>query len=105
MRQVAALDYTWEAREGMIRKEEYEEGYKAGEIEGEKRGEKRGRKDSKIEGILICLEKFAPIPDALVKEISSVSDESVLSEIIRLAVGSNSLEEFKVELVHRKISN
>lgn len=105
VRQVAALDYTWEAREGMIRKEEYEEGYKAGEIEGEKRGEKRGRKDSKIEGILICLEKFAPIPDALVKEISSVSDESVLSEIIRLAVGSNSLEEFKVELVHRKISN
>lgn len=109
VRQVAALDYTWEAREGMIRKEEYEEGYKAGEEEGYKageiEGEKRGRKDSKIEGILICLEKFAPIPDALVKEISSVSDESVLSEIIRLAVGSNSLEEFKVELVHRKISN
>ena len=39
MRQVAALDYTWEAREGMIRKEEYKEGYKAGEIEEEKRGE------------------------------------------------------------------
>ena len=33
VRQVAALDYTWEARDGMIRKEEYEEGYKAGEIE------------------------------------------------------------------------
>ena len=103
VRQMAALDYTWEAREGMIRKEEYEEGYKAGEITGERRGEergiklgeRRGRKDSKIDDILICLERFAPLPDALIEEISSVSDESVLSEMIRLAVGSDSLEEFE----------
>ena len=115
VRQMAALDYTWEAREGMIRKEEYEEGYKAGEITGERRGEergiklgerrgeergiklgeKRGRKDSKIDDILICLERFAPLPDALIEEISSVSDESVLSEMIRLAVRSDSLEEFE----------
>ena len=95
VRQMAALDYTWEAREGMIRKEEYEEGYKAGGIEGERRGEKRGRKDSKIDAILICLERFAPLPDALIEKISSVSDESVLSEMIRLAVRSDSLEEFE----------
>ena len=114
VRQVAALDYTWEAREGMIRKEEYEEGYKAGEIEGEKRGEirgekrgeirgeirgeKRGRKESKMDDVFICLEKFAPLPDSLICEISAASDESILSEIIRLAVGSDSLEEFKAEL-------
>ena len=106
VRQVAALDYTWEAREGMIRKEEYEEGYKAGEIagekrgerRGEKRGEKRGRKESKVDSILICLEKFSPLPDSLPGEISSVSDERMLSELLRVAVRSNSLEEFKIEL-------
>ena len=39
------LDYTWEKREKMIRKEEYEDGFKEGEAHGEARGEARGFKN------------------------------------------------------------
>ena len=37
------LDYTWEKREKMIRKEEYEDGLRDGEARGEARGEERSR--------------------------------------------------------------
>ena len=43
------LDYTWEKREKMIRKEEYEDGGKDGEerSRGEARGEARGEERSR----------------------------------------------------------
>lgn len=48
-------------------------------------------------GLLIALEKYAPLPEAVTRKISSLTDEDTLTEVLRLAIGSTSLEQFTSE--------
>ena len=48
-------------------------------------------------GLLIALEKYAPLPEVVTRKISSLTDEDTLTEVLRLAIGSTSLEQFTSE--------
>ena len=52
VRKVTHLDYTWEKREKLIRKEEYEDGKAAGRAEGRAEGKVEGRTEGRTEGRL-----------------------------------------------------
>ena len=75
---VVQLDYTWERREELIRKEQYEE----------------GRQQERKENILILLESLGPVPDELRQRIMKVTDEQSQISLLKLAAKVDSLEEY-----------
>ena len=58
---------------------------------------KAGMEKGMEKGLLIALEKYAPLPEAVTRKISSLTDEDTLTEVLRLAIGSTSLEQFTSE--------
>ena len=80
---VTQLDYTWERREELIRKEEYEEGLELGTQIGAQRS------------ILSLLGELGTVPDEIRQSITTVTDEQLLDKLLKLAVRINSFDEYK----------
>ena len=80
---VVQLDYTWERREELIRKEEYEEGLELGTQIGTQRS------------ILSLLGELGTVPDEIRQSITTVTDEQLLDKLLKLAVRINSFDEYK----------
>ena len=84
---VTQLDYTWERREELIRKEEYEEGLELGTQIGTQIGTQRS--------ILSLLGELGTVPDEIRQSITTVTDEQLLDKLLKLAVRINSFDEYK----------
>ena len=80
---VTQLDYTWERREELIRKEEYEEGLEI--------GTKRS--------ILSLLGELGTVPDEVCQTIMGVTDEQRLDGLLKLAARIDSFDEYKKRMV------
>ena len=74
VRKMTHLDYTWEKRERLIRKEEYE--------------------DWKAEDIIVLLENLGEISEELRAKIMAEKDLQVLSKWLKLAAKADSMEAF-----------
>ena len=86
VRKVTHLDYTWEKREKLIRKEEYEDGRTEGISEGKVSG--------KAESIIELLENLGKISEELKTRIMSEKDLQILSKWLNLAARSESIGVF-----------
>ena len=87
VRKVTHLDYTWEKREKLIRKEEYEDGKAAGKSEGKVSG--------KAESIIELLENLGKISEELQTKIMSEKDLQTLSKWHKLAARVDSIDVFQ----------
>ena len=83
VKKVTHLDFTWEAREELIRKEEFEGGLSQGILRG------------KIESIIELLNDLGEIPEELQIRIMSEKDLQVLTKWHKAAAKSDSIEEFQ----------
>lgn len=81
------LDFTWERREQLIRKEEFNDGKVVG----------------KAEAILELLEDLGEIPNELREAINSENNEMDLNKILRMAAKANNLEEFNEKFQELKV--
>lgn len=82
VKKVTHLDFTWEAREELIRKEEFEGGLLQG----------------KIESIIELLNDLGEIPEELQTKIMSEKDLQALNYWLKLAAKANSIEEFQEKM-------
>ena len=87
VRKVTHLDYTWEKREKLIRKEEYEDGKAEGRTEG--------RVSGIAESIIKLLEDLGEISEELQTRIMAEKDLQVLSKWLKLAVRVDSIDAFR----------
>ncbi len=71
------LDYTWEEREKMIRKEEYEMGVEFGIEQGMERGMQQGIEQKAVQVYQNCLARGMSKEDAIA--ISGVNPAGILS--------------------------
>ena len=89
------LDYTWEKREKLIRKEEYEDGKAAGIAEGRSEGRSEGRISGVAESIIKLLEDHGKISEDLQTKIMAEKDLQVLSKWLKLAARVDSIDVFR----------
>ena len=94
VKKVTHLDFTWEAREELIRKEEFEEGHSQGLSQGLSQGILRG----KMESIIELLKDLGEIPEELQTKIMSEKDLEVINCWFKLAAKANSIEEFQEKI-------
>ena len=83
VRKVTHLDYTWEKREKLIRKEEYEDRKAEGKAEG------------KAESILELLENLGNISEYLRTRVMAEKDLQILSKWLKLAARVDSIDVFR----------
>ena len=83
VRKVTHLDYTWEKREKLIRKEEYEDGKAEGRVSGI------------AESIIKLLEDQGKISEELQTRIMAEKDLQVLSKWLKLAARVDSIDVFR----------
>ena len=95
VRKVTHLDYTWEKREKLIRKEEYEDGKAAGIAEGRSEGRSEGRISGVAESIIKLLEDQGKISEELQTRIMAEKDLQVLSKWLKLAARVDSIDVFR----------
>ena len=95
VRKVTHLDYTWEKREKLIRKEEYEDGKAAGIAEGRSEGRSEGRISGVAESIIKLLEDHGKISEDLQTKIMAEKDLQVLSKWLKLAARVDSIDVFR----------
>ena len=95
VRKVTHLDYTWEKREKLIRKEEYEDGKAEGRAEGRTEGRTEGRLSGIAESIIKLLEDQGKISEELQTRIMAEKDLQVLSKWLKLAVRVDSIDVFR----------
>ena len=111
VRKVTHLDYTWEKREKLIRKEEYEDGKAAGRAEGKAEGRAEGKAEGRAEGrtegrtegrlsgiaesIIKLLENQGKISEELQTRIMAEKDLQVLSKWLKLAARVDSIDVFR----------
>ena len=86
VRNAMQLDFTWERREQLIRKEEFTDG----KIEG------------KIEDILEILGEHGEVPQELKNEIGLEKDPEVLTKMLKMAAQAKSIEDFRAKLEEMK---
>ena len=79
VRKVTHLDYTWEKREKLIRKEEYED----------------GKAEGKAESILELLENLGNISEYLRTRVMAEKDLQILSKWLKLAARVDSIDAFR----------
>ena len=91
VRKVTHLDYTWEKREKLIRKEEYEDG----RAEGRAEGRTEGRVSGIAESIIKLLEDQGEISEELQTRIMAEKDLQVLSKWLKLAARVDSIDAFR----------
>ena len=87
VRKVTHLDYTWEKREKLIRKEEYEDGKAEGRTEG--------RISGIAESIIKLLEDLGKVSEELQTRIMTEKDLQVLSKWLKLAARVDSIDVFR----------
>ena len=90
VRKVTHLDYTWEKREKLIRKEEYEDGKAVGKAEG--------RISGMAESIIKLLEDQGKISEELQTRIMAEKDLQVLSKWLKLAARVDSIDVFQARM-------
>ena len=90
VRKVTHLDYTWEKREKLIRKEEYEDGKAEGRTEG--------RVSGIAESIIKLLEDLGEISEELQTRIMAEKDLQVLSKWLKLAARADSIDVFRARM-------
>ena len=73
------LDYTWERREELIRREEYEEGLLVGTQQN----------------ILSLLNELGTVPNEICQTILGVTDKQCLNRLLKLAAKTDSFDEYK----------
>ena len=95
VRKVTHLDYTWEKREKLIRKEEYEDGKAEGRAEGRTEGRTEGRLSGIAESIIKLLEDQGKISEELQTRIMAEKDLQVLSKWLKLAARVDSIDVFR----------
>ena len=95
VRKVTHLDYTWEKREKLIRKEEYEDGKAEGRAEGRTEGRTEGRLSGIAESIIKLLENQGKISEELQTRIMAEKDLQVLSKWLKLAARVDSIDVFR----------
>ena len=83
VKKVTHLDYTWEKREKLIRKEEYEDGKADGRVSGI------------AESIIKLLENQGKISEELQTRIMAEKDLQVLSKWLKLAARVDSIDVFR----------
>ena len=102
VRKVTHLDYTWEKREKLIRKEEYEDGKADGRAEGRAEGMSegisKGRVSGKAESILELLEDLGKISEELQTKIMAEKDLQILSKWHKLAARVESIDVFREKM-------
>ena len=84
------LDYTWEKREKLIRKEEYEDGKADGKMEG--------RVSGRAESIIELLEDLGEISEELQTRIMAEKDLQLLSKWHKLAARVESIDAFQEKM-------
>ena len=95
VRKMTHLDYTWEKREKLIRKEEYEDGKAAGLSEGISKGRAAGISKGRADSILELLEDLGKVSDELLTKIMSEKDLQTLSKWHKLAARVESIDMFQ----------
>ena len=90
VRKMTHLDYTWEKREKLIRKEEYEDGKAEGRTEG--------RVSGIAESIIKLLEDLGEISEELQTRIMAEKDLQVLSKWLKLAARVDSIDVFREKM-------
>ena len=95
--EVAALDFTFERREELIRRDSYEEGREEGREEGMKMGRLLGRRMAVIES----LEEYCELPEEWRKRIETEEDEEKLKCWNKAANCVDTFEKF-VEMVENQ---
>ena len=98
VRKVTHLDYTWEKREKLIRKEEYEDGKAEGRAEGRTEGRTEGRLSGIAESIIKLLEDQGKISEELQTRIMAEKDLQVLSKWLKLAARVDSIDVFREKM-------
>ena len=96
VKRMEVLDFTFERRIELERRDARLEGEACGEARGEARGEVRGR----TKDILMLLEDVGKVPSKLEEQIRSQKDSDILTRWIKLAARAESIEDFE-----QKISN
>ena len=86
VRKVTHLDYTWEKREKLIRKEEYEDGKAEGRLSGI------------AESIIKLLEDQGKISEELQTKIMAEKDLQILSKWHKLAARVESIDVFREKM-------
>ena len=86
VRKVTHLDYTWEKREKLIRKEEYEDGKMEGRVSG------------RAESIIELLEDLGEISEELQTRIMAEKDLQILSKWHKLAARVESIDAFQEKM-------
>ena len=98
VKKVTHLDFTWEAREELIRKEEFEGGLSQGLSQGISQGLSQGILQGKIESIIELLNDLGEISEELQTKIMSEKDLQVLTKWHKAAAKSDSIEEFQEKM-------
>ena len=80
------LDFTWERREELIRREEFSD----------------GKAEGKAEDILEMLEDLGEVPQELQDEIYAERNLEVLSKMLKLAAKAKSIEDFQAKVEEMK---
>ena len=96
VKRMEVLDFTFERRIELERRDARLEGEACGEARGEARGECIG----KSKALLILLEDVGKVPSKLEEQIRSQKDSDILTRWIKLAARAESIEDFE-----QKISN
>ena len=86
VRKVTHLDYTWEKREKLIRKEEYEDGKAEGRVSGI------------AESIIKLLENHGKISEDLQTKVMAEKDLQILSKWLKLAARVDSIDVFREKM-------
>jgi len=94
IRKMTHLDFTWEKREKLIRKEEFAEGMACGMEQGMARGMAQGIASSVIK----VLSELGSVSGEVSERILSEKDETTLYQWLTLAAKCQSIEEFEQKM-------
>jgi len=78
--------------ESVAGKQVYDMGYEKGAESGEQRGERKGEQKMVLEALEV---RFGAVPDLISKQILKISQQNVLSDLLRQAIQCQTVKDFK----------
>jgi len=90
---VAMLNF--DLMESVAGKQVYDMGYEKGAESGEERGERKGEQKMVLEALEV---RFGAVPDLISKQIQKISQQNVLSDLLRQAIQCQTVKDFKKTL-------
>ena len=91
------LDFTFETRIELekrdARLEGQQEGLREGELKGRRQGKIEGQRQGKIDALLLLLKKFNPSQE-IVARLNAITDMDTVDLLLQKAAIAHSLEEF-----------